>query len=299
MITKTKKKGVTIYHVSPVLTDAQTTALIHTHLKPKQISTIIDEDADVYTEDGELLLIFRKNKLSPKYVQQFYDNVISFAMNVTSNRMTASGFEKGAKTRSNILGYFDTLAPGQKRTLRDKGFHYPHSTIRQTRFSDNYPEKFQAAIPLIQEIDKYYKQYVPDKYKLQKKKAMQTPFRIKNTSFTTITTNVNFQTAVHEDRGDDREGFGNLSVIEHGEYTGGETCFPQYGIGVNVRTGDVLYMNVHKPHGNLPVVLKTPDSIRLSIVCYLREKIWHKSKGKSKKYMERHLKTLKRALRNK
>lgn len=35
---------------------------------------------------------------------------------------------------------------------------------------------------------------------------------IKDTAFTT--TNINFKTRLHKDRGDDDEGFGNLVVIE-------------------------------------------------------------------------------------
>jgi hypothetical protein len=138
-----------------------------------------------------------------------------------------------------------------------------------------------------------YKQLVPDKYNKQKKKAIQTPFRIANTSFTTITTNVNFQTTVHTDKGDDLEGFGNLVVIENGNYIGGETCFPQYGIGVDVRNGDIIFMDVHEPHGNLPIQLETSESKRLSIVCYLRKSIWEQTKGKTRKFMEKQNKTMK------
>ena len=87
---------------------------------------------------------------------------------------------------------------------------------------------------------KLYKKYVPGSYKKQYDKAKQTYFRVSKTSFTTITTNVNFQTTIHTDKGDDAEGFGNLVVIESGKYNGGETCFPQYGIGINVRTYNLL-----------------------------------------------------------
>jgi L-rhamnose isomerase len=122
-------------------------------------------------------------------------------------------------------------------------------------------------------------------YKKQYDKAKQTYFRIDKTSFTTVTTNVNFQTTIHTDKGDDAEGFGNLVVIENGKYTGGETCFPQYGIGVNVRTGDVLFMDVHQWHGNLPVIKDDPDAKRLSIVCYLRHNVWKNTKGKPKSFL--------------
>jgi hypothetical protein len=104
---------------------------------------------------------------------------------------------------------------------------------------------------------------------------------------------VNYQTATHTDKGDDDEGFGNLAVIEHGKYTGGETCFPQYGLGVDVRTGDILFMDVHQPHSNLPIVKKEEDTIRLSIVCYLRKKVWLNTKNRTRKFYEKHTKTMK------
>ena len=121
----------------------------------------------------------------------------------------------------------------------------------------------------------------PEEYKLQRKKANETHFKIPNTSFTTVTTNVNYQTTTHTDKGDDDEGFGNLAVIERGKYTGGETCFPQYGVGVDVRNGDVLFMDVHQWHANTPIIEEKKeaekpnkfklDYSRLSVVSYLRK----------------------------
>lgn len=293
IIKKEKKDGITIYYVDKNYDDAALAKVMDKKLRRDQIDTIIDHDADVYTADEKLLLRFRKNKLTKAKIQDFYDNVISFAKKTTSNRGSASGskhknLDQNPKIMSNILGYFDKLAPNQKIMFKQKGRPLPKITVRETQFLQDYPEKFEKAIPLIEEIDHYYEKYIPANYILQKRKANQTPFRIKNTAFTTITTNVNYQTAVHTDKGDDAEGFGNLSVIEHGEYTGGETCFPQYGIGVDVRMGDVIFMDVHQPHGNLDVQLKTKDAVRLSIVCYLRESIWKQTKGKTKKFMKTH-----------
>ena len=151
-----------------------------------------------------------------------------------------------------------------------------------------HPEKYKELFPLIQSIDTNYKKLIPLQYEKQYKKAKQTHFKIPNTSFTTITTNVNFRTTMHQDRGDDAEGFGNLTVIERGKYKGAETCFPQYGIGVNVRNGDVLFMDVHEWHGNLPMIAESEDATRLSIVCYLRHNVWKNTKGIKKNEMIKH-----------
>jgi len=300
MIVKKEKKGnITIYYVKKDYADDKLSKIMDKKLKRKDIKDIINEDADVYTEDGKLLLRFRKNKLNSENITSFHDNVIEFAMNATTNRGSASSSKKKSvyfnpKIMTNILGYFDKLSPIQKFQFKQQGKPLPKITVRETRFMRDYPEKFKKLLPLIKEIDKYYEEYVPENYGFQKKKANQTPFRIANTAFTTITTNVNFQTAVHTDKGDDAEGFGNLAVIEDGKYKGGETCFPQYGIGVDVRTRDIIYMDVHQAHGNLPIEPKTKDAKRLSIVCYLRKNIWNQTKGKTKKFMERHNKTMKK-----
>jgi len=303
MIIKKEKKGdITIYYVDKDYDDDKLSKIMNTKLKRNQIDKIITNDADVYTKEGKLLLKFRKNKLSKENTQTFYDNVINFAITPTSNRGSASGSKTknvydNPKIMTNIIGYFDKFSPIHKYLLKQQGKKFK-VTVRETRFNMDYPEKFNKIVPFIKEVDKYYEKYIPENYKKQKKKANETPFKINGTAFTTVTTNVNFQTTVHTDKGDDIEGFGNLAVIESGKYTGGETCIPQYGIGVDVRTNDILYMDVHQPHGNLPIQLETPDSKRLSIVCYLRKNIWEQTKGKTRKFMVSHNKTV-RNLRKK
>jgi hypothetical protein len=301
---KEKKGGLTVYYVDKDYDDTKLAKVLNKKLKRSDIKDIIDDDADVYTTDGKLLLRFRKNKLNKDNIEAFYDNVIDFAVTPTSNRGSASGSKSknvrdNPKIMSNIIGYFDRLSPQHKFKYKQQGKPLPKITTRETRFVTDYPEKYKKLIPLIKEIDKYYKEYAPENYAKQKKKANQTPYHIADTSFTTVTTNVNYQTTVHTDKGDDPEGFGNLVVIEHGKYNGGETCFPQYGIGVDVRTGDVLYMDVHQPHGNLPVDLESKDAKRLSIVSYLRKNIWDQTKGKTRKFMEKHNKTMKNIMKKK
>jgi len=297
IIKKEKKSGIWIYYVDKDYDDAHLEKKLSSKLTRAQIRTIIDHDSDVYTKEGTLLLRFRKNKLNRQHIDAFYDNVIKFAMNTTSNRGIATGITDGGiytnkRTMTNILGYFDKLSPRQKFAYRQNGVTLPKITVRETRFMMDYPEQYNKALPLIKEIDAYYREYIPENYGKQRKKANETPFHIDGTAFTTITTNVNFQTLLHTDKGDDNEGFGNLAVIERGSYSGGETCFPQYGIGVDVRTGDILYMDVHQPHANLPISLKSKDSVRLSIVCYLRKSIWMQTRGKSKEFAAKHNKMM-------
>jgi hypothetical protein len=278
ILNKYNSNGVDIY----VIKKRTIPNVIGTEIKRSQIPVIINSNADVYTDEGKLLLRFRKKVLPETEKNAFYDNIIKFASLRTSNRGACSGSQKktlldNERIQSNIFGYFDSIAVKQKYKLKQQNIQL-HLPIRQCRFNRDYPDKYEKTIPLIKSIDKWYCKLIPDKYKLQRKKADDIYFKIEDTSFTTITTNINFQTRAHTDKGDDPEGFGNLTVIQKGNYRGGETCFPEYGIGVNVRTGDVLFMDVHEVHCNLPIELIEKDAIRLSVVCYLRRNIWEKTK---------------------
>lgn len=304
IIKKEKKNGINILYVSKDKTNAEMDKLANTLVTSKLINYIIDEDTDVYTEDNKILLAFRKKKLNDKHVKTFYDNVIKFAQNHYSlNRGSTSASKSkniydNPKVYSNVIGYMDTFSPSQKVLLKKKGITLKYS-VRECMFNMYYPDNYKKLIPLVQDIDYYYKALFPNNYKKQHKKANQTYFKVAKTSFTTITTNVNFQTSIHKDRGDDAEGFGNLTVIENGEYTGAETCMPQYGVGVNVRTGDILFMDVHEWHGNLPMVKKDKDAIRLSVVCYLRTNVWKNTRNVTKAQMMKHNKTVRSIRKNK
>ena len=299
--------GIKVYKVSKKLSDVKMDAASGGSISSKSIDRIIDHDADVYTDDGKLLARFRKQTLPDKNVKLFYDNVIGFAKNKTYNRGEMMGVDKGKRgylsrnkegIRTNIIGYMDGFSATQKIIMKRKGIASP-MTIRESRFIIDYPDKWSKAQPLIRDIDKKYKSLIPAHYKKQMAKSRKMKFKIKGTSFTTVTTNVNVHTKIHKDKGDDEEGFGNLAVIENGEYSGGETCLPQYGVGFDVRSGDVLFMDVHEWHGNLPMKEITPGAIRLSIVCYLRTRIYDQEMKFDKTAKRKHMRFLKKMTKKK
>lgn len=231
--------------------------------------TVIKEDADVYTEDGELLLRFRKNVL--KHTDGVYDALKDLARHTTTDRGVATGSAKNTPTghknavSSNIIGFFDKWSIAQKAIFKQKQIQAPKN--RFTTWTMENEDKWNLVTPLIQEIDAQYKLLCPTHHLKQRTKALETPFHIRGTAFSTVTVNLDFQTATHTDSGDYPEGFGNLVVLEDGEYTGAETGFPEYGIAVDVRQGDFLAMDVHRLHGNTP---KVGNGHRMSLVSYLR-----------------------------
>ena len=188
---------------------------------------------------------------------------------------------------SNAIGFFDA---------DNKMCKLP---CRLTHFTRTNFDKYQEGFPFLQKIDKLYNTLLPEAHKRQLDRANEKPhLKISDTSFSTVTINRNFRTALHRDAGDFREGFGNLTIIERGKYHGGYTILPQFGIALNVRQGDFLAMDVHEWHCNAPLYETKSDErfnakikpdynqtsergvegenkryTRLSFVCYIREKI--------------------------
>ena len=74
----------------------------------------------------------------------------------------------------------------------------------------------------------YSRKHYPDFLisKIKRRKNLNTS---KQTKIYTAIKNVNWQTSIHTDKGDDSEGFGNLVVLEEGKYPWAETCYLQYG----------------------------------------------------------------------
>ena len=188
---------------------------------------------------------------------------------------------------SNPIGYYE----GAK--------NFADLPCRLTHFTRTNFEKYNEGLKFLQRIDKLFQRLIPEAHHRQLKRADTKPhLKIPKTSFSTITINRNFRTALHRDAGDFREGFGNLTVIERGKYHGGYTVFPQFGVGIDLRNNDFVAMDVHQWHSNTPIYETEEDKAynetldddyhdnpdvgtaglykkytRLSFVCYLREKI--------------------------
>lgn len=271
----------------------------NTFVKESDGHHIYNKSVDVYTTDGRLLAKFRKRHLDTQKLDAFFDATYEFTCKeLSGNRGNTCGSSKrnvydNPRVKSTIIGYFDRWSPKEKFQFRKTSIKQPLE-VRETRFSMNFPDKFEKTFLLLRQINSLYKDLLPSYFKKQNRKAKETPFTINGTAFTTVTTNINFQTAIHKDKGDDEEGFGNLAVVDKGKYEGGEICMPQYGIGFDVRKGDILFMDVHEWHGNLPITPVDEDAVRMSIVCYLRTKIWERTKGKKEGFKKKHLRTIKK-----
>ena len=108
---------------------------------------------------------------------------------------------------SNPIGYYE----GAK--------NFADLPCRLTHFTRTNFEKYNEGLKFIQRIDTLFKKLIPDAHQRQLERANTKPhLKIPKTSFSTITINRNFRTALHRDAGDFKGGFGNLTVIERGKY---------------------------------------------------------------------------------
>jgi hypothetical protein len=331
--TRELKKNVKKVIVEPKMTEEELKKRQGTYFDDKEVDTIYDEDVDVYAKDpttGEEKLVakFRKNVLDKDLIKLGWESFYITAA-PSRNRGAAAGpinvegaywkkrkpteitgwaaryMQNGKVSKmkvnnnvfSSVLGYFEKTP-------------FMKLPCRLTSYTQKYFKTYKRGIPFIEELNRMFKELLPDRYKAQhdvvKKKPM---YQIGDTAFSSVTINRNFRTALHQDAGDYRPGFGNLSVIERGKYHGGNTLFPRYKIGFNIRTGDFIEMDVHDWHCNtemyetaedkeynktLPRVYFTDPSTgtlgadklftRISFVCYFREKLQDCKETETRKY---------------
>ena len=265
-----------------------------TFIDDSEIDHIIDYDCDAYDPDGNPLFFFRKNVLDPKLCKTAYHSLRKAAA-ITNNRGDAAGyFNPDQDPNFNYSGHIGRTGQRSKAFHRikrdgtvskttsaksvesgivgyfDRNVRMPY--CRLTAWTQNNFDQFRQAMPYIRNISDEFRNACPERWAAQKQVWDEThdDFKIKDTVFTTVTVNRNFRTAIHCDAGDFKGGLGNIAVLQAGEFTGGQTCLPRYGVGFDVRNTDVCFFNVHEWHGNLEFHAKKPFE-RISIVCYYRE----------------------------
>lgn len=264
-------------------TEGELSKLLYEFANENHYDEIIDEDCDCYDTQGKPVLFLRKNYINKDVLYGAYKN-LEKAAQPTSNRGASSGGDRkhtitkeGRKTKtlqvydkktgevikdkSGIIGYFD------------RSGHYDF--CRTTAFNIYQKEKFEKAMPLINSVNKGFKDIVPERYKKQKAMVLATNpnYRIGETAFSTITVNKDYRTAFHTDQGDYPGGFGNL-VAYCKDIEPVYLVLPKFRVAVNLQTNDLLLVDVHQIHGNTEIVKKTDSGVRLSFVMYYRNNMY-------------------------
>jgi hypothetical protein len=251
-------------------------------LEESSYHTLLQEDADVYKPDGTPLLKFRKRVIPNNICAASFPILKTIKAAVTTRTVAAAGkAERGLRkdgTRSNT---WSAAIPEDDAATRaassasigsmDRYQRFPY--CRLTAFNLNQPGKFQQLEPFIRAVDSVFAQTMPDRYAAQQAAIANThsDWIIPGTAFTTVTVNQNWRTAVHQDAGDLKAGFGVLTALQGGSYEGCYLCFPAFRVAVDMRTADVLCCDVHEWHGNTPLIGRRGSYLRISCVFYFRE----------------------------
>jgi len=243
-------------------------------LNENHYTKTINSDTDAYDSYGNLLFRFRKNAIPFEVLKNGYES-FKGSIELTEGRGIASG---SSHKRIRKDGSLSKITVGDKVLSGNVGYMDRNAMVkycRKTAFARKYFNKFKEGIPFVEYIDKKYKELCPTYYAKQKAIANGTNrnYIIGETAFTTITVNENFRTACHQDAGDFKEGFGNLIVYREGDYEGGLFVLPEYSIAIDMQNGDLLFVDVHKWHGNTELTNCSDDYKRISFVLYYREKM--------------------------
>lgn len=230
------------------------------------------------TTTNKMIAYLKRNAILPEICELAVQHFLPIAKKHDStNRGMAAGtihrdiindkFEKSASVHSVILGYFDSTNG--------------KLPCRLTKYSKDYLNQYHKGIPFIQAMNTCFQSLCPEAYQRQYMAASNSGFNIQDTAFSTLTVNYNFRTALHVDKGDFKEGFGNLVVCSK-DLEGGYLLFPKYQLGIQLYTGDYLAMDVHQYHCNSPIQTNI-DGYRLSFVGYFRSSL-SKCQEKNERY---------------
>ena len=161
---------------------------------------------------------------------------------------------------SNLVGYYEKPLVNYKKTIKTQ------PRCRQTQFTARHKDIYSKIIPYMERISGEMAEKLPAHYRKQNHFIQKHRERIGQSCYSTITINKNFRTAIHIDKGDFKDGIGTITTA--GDFEGGEFCLVDYKVAINVKPTDLLFVNVHKHHANLPF-----EGTRYSMVSYVRENI--------------------------
>lgn len=142
---------------------------------------------------------------------------------------------------------------------------------RTTELTTKDMDQYRGLLPMMHRLHEFYREYCPKHFQNQFEVAgrIDPSYLIEGTIFSTITCNRNWPTSFHVDGGDLVSGRGVLTAFTKGNWSGQELVLPHYRVAIRYGLQDVLIMDNHEVHGNLPLV-GTGDYERIVLVCYLR-----------------------------
>lgn len=209
------------------------------------------ERVDVLKPNGSLLFALLPRALSADAARLAWPALLRAAKH-TNNRPGAAG---GAmKFNSGVVGFY-------------KG--------DPTAFTRKDRKGWWDVQPMVRELAAAFRRERPREYAIPKAAADRVPaLVIPGTPFSTLTVNRsssgggrNARTAVHRDDGNLDNGYGVLTAIRAGSYSGGLLVFPHFRVAVGLNTCDVLIADNREAHGNT-AIRSAGEYERVSVVAY-------------------------------
>lgn len=256
---------------------AKVKARFGTHATHDDYDVLLHGDCKVFAPDGSMFCALVRGGMDAELSEAAYPALHKLRSQVTDNRPGYSGGDtndvggnqrSSVKVRSAVIGYFD---------------RYPRIPFcRQTAFTAKDTARWATVVPLAQQVSALLKKTVPMRHKVQQEyvSGIHPDFVIDDTVFTTITVNNCVTSAYHQDAGDYKPGFGVLTCLRRGNYSGFQLVFPEYRVAVDMQDRDVLFFDPHQWHGNVVGVGEGPEGKpaeggweRISLVLYVRAKM--------------------------
>lgn len=267
------------------LSDEDVDKLAGEHLDETFYDTLLQEEAEVYKPNGDLLCLYAKQQASLEQCGIAYKSLHRIVGVDVNNRGKATGKdlmvykprEDGLRSKTNkvLQNRFPKLRGSSSGII---GFFDRYSRrpyCRQTAYNINHTNKFADMMPFVKAVDDSFQKHIPERYakQLEVVKRTHADFYISGTAFTTITVNTNWQTAIHKDQGDLKTGFGVMCALRSGYYEGCYLVFPKFRIAIDMQNQAICFGDVHEWHGNTPFRKKAKDAVRISLIFYYREKM--------------------------
>ena len=216
--------------------------------------TLVTESTAVY-EDGDLMIAYLELDLDCSHVVQALQ-----AMSFETERRTS-----GLISQSRVFGYL------------------PRNTLRRdfctaTWLAVNQPREHAIITAYAVRVAEYYRSLNPDLYEKHQRTTDEHvvgDYRIKDSPFTSGIVNKNNPLKYHFDRGNFKDVWSCMLVFKN-NVQGGYLSVPEYGLGFELKHNSLfMFDGQGLLHGVTPIVRRTPDAYRYSIVYYSMREMWN------------------------
>lgn len=254
-------------------------------LGPADYDVLLTGAVFVRQPNGQPLCCYLPGVLTEAMSDDVYAVLHSLKGQRTTNRGLASGTRRMHRGSGDQLSTRTEARPIASTVIGSVDPMGQSLYCRLTAWTGRNLPQWETLHPLLRAIGDQFRQHVPDRYAVQAEHAARTDpaWVVEGTPFTTVTVNNSYPTGVHTDKGDLDAGFSTIACLRRGEYTGGQLIFPQFRVAADLHHGDLILMDAHQWHGNVPITCSCGSKLngpcaecgaeRISLVSYFRSQM--------------------------